>query len=190
MAAAAMFHSLVLDHAFHNGNKRTALVALLVMLDQNEYALKKVDQDGLYDYVLAIADHKVVKEIEEHPSHERADVEVLAIAKWLRGHMGRIQRQERILKFRDVRSILGRYDCTFGVPSGNRIDIYRHGLHTNVWHGDEGRDVERNTIQRIREDLELDEAHGYDSEIFYSAEKRIDDFILKYRRVLDRLAKV
>ena len=35
MAAAALLHSLVLNHAFYNGNKRTALVAVLVFLDEN-----------------------------------------------------------------------------------------------------------------------------------------------------------
>ncbi len=33
MAGAALLHALVHDHPFHNGNKRTALVSLLVFLD-------------------------------------------------------------------------------------------------------------------------------------------------------------
>jgi prophage maintenance system killer protein len=32
MAGAALFHSVCLDHAFHNGNKRTGIVALLAYL--------------------------------------------------------------------------------------------------------------------------------------------------------------
>ena len=33
--AAALFHSLTQNHAFHNGNKRTALVTLLATLYRN-----------------------------------------------------------------------------------------------------------------------------------------------------------
>ena len=46
MASAALVHSLVHDHPFHNGNKRTALVALLVFLDENGTMLT-CDEDAL-----------------------------------------------------------------------------------------------------------------------------------------------
>lgn len=35
LAAAALLHSLVMNHPFHNGNKRTGVVAMLVFLDSN-----------------------------------------------------------------------------------------------------------------------------------------------------------
>lgn len=34
-SAAALLHSIIQDHPFHNGNKRTGLVAMLVFLDEN-----------------------------------------------------------------------------------------------------------------------------------------------------------
>jgi death-on-curing family protein len=58
MSAAALFHALVLDHPFHNGNKRTALVSLVVLLDKNDHLLR-VSQEELYEYVISVADHKV-----------------------------------------------------------------------------------------------------------------------------------
>ncbi len=39
LSAAALLHSLVNNHPFHNGNKRTALVSMLVLLDENELML-------------------------------------------------------------------------------------------------------------------------------------------------------
>jgi predicted ATPase len=45
-------------------------------------------------------------------------------------------------------------------------------------------------IHKIRRNLELDDEHGYDSDIFYNFGPRITEFITKYRRLLDRLAKV
>jgi death on curing protein len=45
--AAALFHSLTKNHPFHNGNKRTALVALLSMLQRNGYQLAWIMRRGL-----------------------------------------------------------------------------------------------------------------------------------------------
>src|ERR1700741_1391270 len=39
LKAAALFHSLVKNHAFHNGNKRTGLMATLTFLDRNNRRL-------------------------------------------------------------------------------------------------------------------------------------------------------
>jgi death on curing protein len=52
--AAALFHSLVMDHPFHNGNKRTALVSLLVSLDRNDRRVTATD-DELFAFVLGVA---------------------------------------------------------------------------------------------------------------------------------------
>ena len=41
MAGAALLHSIVLNHAFHNGNKRTALVSTLVFTDRNGYRVRR-----------------------------------------------------------------------------------------------------------------------------------------------------
>jgi death-on-curing family protein len=52
---AALFHSLTKNHAFHNGNKRTALVALLSSLNRNGYHLNaEVTDDVVYDLAIAV----------------------------------------------------------------------------------------------------------------------------------------
>jgi death on curing protein len=52
---AALLHSLTKNHAFHNGNKRTALVTLLTALHRNDLKLKsEVGDDALYDFMLAV----------------------------------------------------------------------------------------------------------------------------------------
>ena len=55
--AAALFHSLVRNHAFHNGNKRTALVTLLATLHRNGLVLDRpVNDDDVYELTVAMAD--------------------------------------------------------------------------------------------------------------------------------------
>ena len=56
--AAALLHSLVLNHAFVDGNKRTAVLATLVFLDLNGYVIRW-DQNVALDFVLRLAVHKI-----------------------------------------------------------------------------------------------------------------------------------
>lgn len=188
MAAAALFHSLVHDHCFHNGNKRTAVVSLLVFLDRNGYILN-ISEEELFDLVLRVGRHAVLED-ESGPGKDYADRETLAITWWLQGRIKRVAKGELCVKFRQLRQILTSYGCSFPEMGRGFIDIYRDGRRVQVWYGGEGRDVELNTVHKIRHELELDEEHGYDSDIFYNASNRIPSFINKYRKTLDRLAKL
>ena len=59
MAAAYLFH-IVKNHAFLDGNKRTALVAALVFLDINGVSLDR-DDDRLYELTMAAAEGRADK---------------------------------------------------------------------------------------------------------------------------------
>lgn len=187
MAGAALVHSTVVGHPFHNGNKRTALVSLLAFLDKNGWVLT-VDQDDTYDLFLQLAQHNLVDG--DGSPVAGPDAEVLHLAHWVQSHIRRVAVREFPLQFRHLRSILGRYGCAFEPRPGNRMNIRRGALQTQIFYRNEGSDVERNAIHKIRRDLELDEGHGYDSDIFYNLGPRIPEFINKYRKLLDRLAKV
>ena len=188
MAAAALLHSAVLNHAFYNGNKRTGLVASLVFLDSNGWSLH-VDEDLLFDFLLKVASHELTDAVTA--GRYDADAEVLAIARWLHRYIRRTEAARRRFKFHDLRSLLLKHGCGFERPrgGGNRIKVTRGGLKTQVWYGGEGRDVAPNTIPKLREDLQMDYEHGFDDWTFYNAEERVPDFVARYRRTLDRLAK-
>lgn len=59
--AAALVHSLALNHGFTDGNKRTAVFMLAILLIQSGYSLEFDDNDILNDEVLAM-----VLEVAEH----------------------------------------------------------------------------------------------------------------------------
>jgi death-on-curing family protein len=187
LAAAALFHSIIMNHPLHNGNKRTALVSLVVFLSEHGYVLK-TGQDDLYDYVLRIADHKIVTDHKRDAYY--SDREMQEIAYWLQREARRVERGERPLQFRRLKSILNEHGCEFSVLQGNKLNIRRDGVQTQVWYGGDGKEAEPNLIHKIRKDLELDEPHGIDSAVFYRGEDRIPDFITHYRDLLARLAKV
>ena len=56
--AAALLHSLVMNHAFVDGNKRTAVLSTLVFVDLNGYAIRWDQQEAL-DFLLRLADHQI-----------------------------------------------------------------------------------------------------------------------------------
>jgi death-on-curing protein len=56
--AAALLHSLIMNHAFVDGNKRTAVLATLVFLDLNGYVIRW-DQREALNFVLRLAKHRI-----------------------------------------------------------------------------------------------------------------------------------
>ncbi|MFW5748160.1 MAG: type II toxin-antitoxin system death-on-curing family toxin [Chloroflexota bacterium] len=68
--AAALFHSLARNHAFVDGNKRTATVATIIFLELNHYTVRWNDEEAL-DFIVEAATG-------------RADMPV--IAEWIAAH--------------------------------------------------------------------------------------------------------
>jgi death-on-curing protein len=68
--AAALLESIILNHPFVDGNKRTAMVAAAMLLDRNDYTLSPTSQE-FEDFAVHVAESK--PELEE-------------IEEWLRSH--------------------------------------------------------------------------------------------------------
>lgn len=201
MAGAALLHSLVLNHPFHNGNKRTGLVALLVFLDRNNYWMT-CDDSELFRFVLKVAAHGLVP----LGSSDYADREIVEIAMWVRKNTRPMSKGERPLPWLRLKRILKGFGCSFDTSSGvgNRLNITRtvsgpkrllgkpkpRKLRTQVHYGDDGREVDKNTVHKIRTELELDEVHGVDSAVFYESASEPGDFIQQYRTLLKRLGRL
>ncbi len=79
--AASLCYGVCCNHAFHNGNKRTALVVLLCHLDKNNLTLKEdIHQDELYRLMLKIASHRFAP---KRKLHDTSDLEVKEIGAWI-----------------------------------------------------------------------------------------------------------
>jgi death-on-curing family protein len=188
MAGAALFHALVLDHPFHNGNKRTAVVSLIAFADMNGLILD-VEDNELFEYVVKVAAHSLLGKA-THRGGDLADQEMLEISDWVCSKTRKAERTEFPLQFRELRAILRRYGADFQILSGNRINIRIGDLKTQIGYQGEGRDIDRNAVHKVRQDLHLDEEHHIDSAIFYREHREIPAFIVSYRDVLSRLARV
>ncbi|WP_083340430.1 type II toxin-antitoxin system death-on-curing family toxin [Chromobacterium vaccinii] len=83
LKVAALFHSLTKNHAFHNGNKRTALVSMLSVLYRNDKKfIAEVSDEMIYKFVLAVT----ANEFPEENHGLDVDGIVLEISRWIRSH--------------------------------------------------------------------------------------------------------
>jgi death-on-curing family protein len=207
MAAAALVHSLVNNHPFHNGNKRTALVAMLVYLDRNNIWLRDtVSRADLYRWILEVARHRILPA--DMAYLDRADREVVAMAEWIRRNSRNIERSERPITWRELRALLSRdFGCQIGPRATNgKVTVSRkvrvgsinplRGFRREVTRtfvlsvAGDGREVGMGTIKSLRTQLELTDNNNVDSAIFYGSAGSPDRFIQKYQRLLRDLARV
>ena len=196
-SAAALLCALINNHPFHNGNKRTALVSLLAFLDQNGLVLT-CSADELFQFVFLIAMHKL------DPGHHGlgGDFETLAAANKI-NQWARVVRAVGVapsMPFRKLQSILERRGCRVRIvgsrahierkkPAGFRSRFARP-LRSRIPYRDDGTEVPTDQTKKVRLELHLDPDHGHDDEDFFFSRKPtpIDDFIVEYRKILERLA--
>jgi hypothetical protein len=170
-------------------------------LDENDRVVTCTQQE-LFRFTLRTAQHRLVPV----DADERADREVQEIARWIRANSRRVERGELVMKWVRLRQRLRDFDCECipGVSGGNKINITRtvvvrprrftrrlrrEELRTQVGYAGDGTEADRSTLHKIRRDLQLDDAHDIDSATFYR-DAQVDAFIIDYRRILQRLAKL
>ena len=197
MAAAALIHSVIHNHPFHNGNKRTALVSMLVMLDENG-VIFEAQEDDVFRQIMRIAKHAITN---NHPK-DRDDREAIEIAHWICTNSRLIQKGELPIQYRKLKSILSGFECEIGDKQKGKIQISRvirpSGIFSvtrkvtfPLYCRTDGQEIDQVSIAKLRRELELDEAHGVDSTTFYvTGTSIIEGFIQRYRKTLQRLSKL
>jgi death-on-curing family protein len=211
LAATATF-GLCNNHPFHNGNKRTALVAMLVHLDKNGLTLAGCPQEDLFKMIIALADHRITevapKRVLKDVHKKKADLEVAALNAWIVERAKKPRRGERQITYRELNRRLREFGYSLEDPAGgkgNRRDVMRIETAKSVlpWRGerqvmkrigtvgyhDEGSVVFVSEMKNIRELCNLREEDGVDSDAFYGSAAIVDAFVNKYRSVLRRLAR-
>ncbi|WP_267615487.1 type II toxin-antitoxin system death-on-curing family toxin [Gordonia bronchialis] len=180
--AASLFYGIAMNHAFENGNKRTALVSALVALKFNDVVLTDTTQDDLYDMATQVVAHTFPVADDERT----VDSEVAALAAWFRARTVRREPYvDRAIEFPDFRRLLQSQGCEFSTPKGNYVKITRNGRAVKAGYPREKHTVQVNQVKRIRSALGLDEI---DSSEFYNVDVSVDDFVHQYSEVLERLA--
>ena len=201
--AASLTYGICCNHPFHNGNKRTSLVALLCHLDRNDLTFDAgVAHSELYDLMLRIARHGFAA---SGRKGDQSDFEVEQLARWIRKRTRRVERGERQVTFRELKSILISHEFALEDLRNNSVDVVRY-VEKKIWLGlgrrtdrvrimrmaypGDGESVGKNLIRDLRERCGLSEQDGVDSHLFYSKARAPDYFVANYRKTLRRLARV
>lgn len=207
--ASTLMYGICCDHPFHNGNKRTAVVAMLAHLDRNNLVLS-ARQSSLYNLILDVATHRLRDSSDSGRKKKKRiqkpnpDDEVKYIAGFIKKNIRQIKRGERVITYRELRRLLSKFGITLEDPKKNQIKVVRHTKELvgffrkkevyqkvnlgSIGYPGEDREVGVSIIKHVRKMCGLSEQDGVDSSVFYDKEAIIDSFINNYRTVLRRLA--
>lgn len=186
--AAALFHSIINNHSFHNGNKRTALLATIVYLSENGWWISRPNDDELFEFTRMAAAHELC---------ENRDDELNYIVDWFRRNCRRRVIHNHGLKQHQLRQILVGFNFILNDNTKkNRIEIYdSNNLYITdiIKKGGSGKeDYDIQYISKLRKKLKLTEGYGVDSYCFYggSNEDSMNKFMHARHDVMRRLAKI
>jgi death-on-curing protein len=184
---ATLFYGVAMSHAFENGNKRTAMMALFVLLDRNGHVMVDTSEDEFYNFAESVADHRI-----NIPNNLQRDVdsELLGISTWIRDRMKPMLTGDRHMRFSELRVYLRALGCTFDKPHSNYIKIHCGTLSYMTGYPHSNFDVAVSEIKRIRRALELDAPHGVDASGFYDLELRVTTFVKQHTNLMSRLANL
>ncbi|MBF0624826.1 MAG: type II toxin-antitoxin system death-on-curing family toxin [Magnetococcales bacterium] len=183
--AAALFHSIIHNHPFHNGNKRTALLSVCVFLDRCGQWLDQCDDDGMYNFTTAVAAHCIAAD---------RNAEISIIAEWLSNCARKRTKGDLPLTYRELKKILSSFGFSVDPPKGNFLDIHKEGqvVEKIIKQGIHGfRPYHSHYIARLRKRLGLTIAEGVDSDLFYGravTEDVLSEFVQMRIEVVRRLA--
>lgn len=116
-AAAALLHSVVQNHPFFNGNKRAALVSMLVFLDRHNLVLEST-QDQLFKFMIRIAALDLLPK--NYLYDTRADREVFDIANWILKNSRPLQKSERTITWGQLAKVLPQLECLVDQSKGEK----------------------------------------------------------------------
>ena len=186
LKAAALFHSVVGNHSFYNGNKRSALLSTLYYLSEHGYWVDKCDDDEMFEFTRRIAAHELC---------EDRQAEVQIIADWLERNSRKNIKGERRMKFNVLREALQRFGYELR-DKGFTYDVFKDGkvVENILKKGQQGFDeYDQQYIADLRKRLGLTPDNGVDSARFYGQRgiaEDLNEFMRLRLDVMKRLAKI
>jgi len=193
--AATLCYGICLNHPFHNGNKRTALVSMLAHLHANGLIFEHTEQKDLYSLMLKVARHELGND---------PDTEVTELSKFLRKNTRELRRGQYLVTYRELKRLLQDHGYLLENPHNNKIDVIlvrtkkslfgkereeRKKLGCIPYPGDK-KVAGKGVVKKLRGLCQLTLDVGIDSEVFFNRAPRAEPFLDRYSRVLKRLSKV
>lgn len=174
--AAALFHGIISNHSFYNGNKRTALMSTLVYLGENGYWVTKCTDEEMFEFTRKTAAHELSEDRNE---------EIKIISNWLKINSRRREIRDKVLNYHELKSILSGFGYEIDISRNNCCEVIKDGQFvTSIrYKGSRGaEDYDVKYVKGLRRRLKLTPEYGVDSLEFYSV-KGVNETLNKYMRV-------
>lgn len=182
--AGALFHSLTKNHPFHNGNKRTAVVALLTVLHRNKRRLsQEVTDDMLYDFAVDVT----ADEFPVRGTKLEADDMVNAIAIWLRDNTVPLNSSSPGMKVGDFITKCVNAGARYKEASGGNHHLQNKGGSVSFQMST--KQLDGRVIKNYLRKLGLNEVAGIGFDEFADGTSGERLEIYRYMATLKRLAK-
>ena len=197
---ATLMYGLTMDHAFHDGNKRTALLCAVWGLNRVNREVKEETISLLEELVVRIASRGLSADSKYRAYLKSDDSEVNYIAEKLRNWTRRTNKILYTVTYEELNSRLKDHGCYLDNPDGNRISLYKI-KRKNIFFvptqkperlrvvGFPGwkKQVGLGILHAILKAAELDPEHGIDSEVFFHGATPSYELLKQYRAPLIRL---
>lgn len=200
---ASLFWGLVKNHAFHDANKRTALLSLffhLVKIKRYPSAMHREYEQ----LAICIASNS----LQEYPRYEKYngkhDAEVLFIAEFLKHNTRKMDKADYKVTYTQLNTILRKHGFGLANPDKNQIDLIKItqegiGLFgqkkiliekrlTSIGFPGWTRQVNVEAVRKVRRITGLTVENGYDSDTFYHEADSLPVLIDEFQNLLKRLA--
>lgn len=198
---ATLVFGLTKDHAFHDGNKRTALLCLLLGLNMNKRELN-VKKSFLELLMVRIASNG----LEEYKDFKRFkdtdDPEVNFIAQMIRNWTRARNTRLYTITFAELNTNLSKFNVFLDKPSGNMIDVFKEVEKSSLFSNQKKtirkricqigfpgwkKQIGDHELKKLLAKVGLDAQHGYDSDVFFNGAVPTYELLEEYKGPLERL---
>lgn len=207
---ATLFFGLTKNHAFHDGNKRTALLCLLYQL--YKYGrVPIIKQDSLEQLTVDIADGTVMKRNNFNEFFKKSgktkkdisveDQNVYYIASYIKKYSRKLDSSYKTLTYEEFNTVLRKFDCCLDEPSKNYINVYKNEVVKHFLKKDEikkrkvlqigfpgwKKQVNSKALKESLKALELTPDKGFDNSVLFQEAEPLYKIIQDYEGPLSRL---
>jgi death-on-curing protein len=202
--AATLFFGLVKNHAFHDANKRTALLVALYHL-QCHRRIVSVPQKDFEVLAVRVAENHLDLYPAFRDFRKKDDSEVNFISRFFRKGTREIDKREFRITYRQLAALLSRYGFRLADWAQNRVDVVqdveeRHGFFgtkkrtiarrvTTIGFRDWGTEVSLKDIREVRRATGLTTERGYDTAVLMQGLSPMEALISEYSAPLLRLSR-
>lgn len=192
--AATVLFGLIKNHPFHDGNKRTALLSVMHLLEKQGYTAA-VEKRRLENFVVKISDNRHRREpLYKHFRGDKTaadDADIHYIASILKQRTRRFDRSHRSITYRQLNGLLRPHGFELRNPRNNQIGIVRVQNAKTIGHvGFPGmsRQVKKGNLKKVRQICQLWESDRVDTKEFFNGAEGMDFLLGEYAEPLRRLA--